>query len=378
MKKHKLTGALHEWLPGYQDEMHKVISKRCREITGDEYTKVLKSEKVVPLRMNPEPKKDGRKKCRLLVKGFLEPKEWADKTDSPTVLASTVKQLIAMGLEVEVVEHADPDDDDVISIGDIASAFLVGKEYEAADRPRYVSYKPYKGAKLRVFQLLGSLYGQRDASYRWYMSLTEWLESEGYKQCQNDKCLFSGNGQGQSKCDDSVMFEGNGIALAVHVDDILTRGSRRATKLFWSKIQGKFDLKGWDIVDCDNPLVYTGITISKVIRDGKVWYTLDQSSDIVDFLQEHDMGKARYTSAPMPNKMEIYSDNTPLSQQEHAKCRSIVGSLVWFTLTKWDIAHDVNRLSQWLSAPTKGSMLALRRVMAYLASTVDFKLEVPR
>ena len=52
-----------------------------------------------------------------------------------------------MGLEVEVVEHADSYDDDVISIGDIASAFLVGKEYEAADRPRYVSYKAYKGAK---------------------------------------------------------------------------------------------------------------------------------------------------------------------------------------------------------------------------------------
>ena len=92
------------------------VSKRCREITGDEYNKVLKSEKVVPLRMNPEPKKDGRKKCRLLVKGFLEPKEWDSKTDSPTVLASTVKQLIAMGLEIEVVHDADPDDEDVISV----------------------------------------------------------------------------------------------------------------------------------------------------------------------------------------------------------------------------------------------------------------------
>ena len=378
MKKHKLNGALHEWIPGYREELNKVITKRCREITGDEYNKVIKSEKVVPLRMNPEPKKDGRKRCRLLVKGFLEPKEWAGKTDSPTVLASTVKQLIAMGLEVEVVDNADPDDDDVISVGDIASAFLVGKEYEVGDRPRYVSYRAYKGAKLRVFQLLGSLYGQRDASYRWWMSLTEWLESEGYKQCKNDKCLFRGNGQGQTKCDDSVMFEGNGIALAVHVDDILTRGSRRATNLFWNKVQQQFDLKGWDIVDYDNPLVYTGMTITKVAKDNTVRYTLDQPSDITDFLHEHDMVSARSTSAPMPDKQEIYSDDTPLSQQEHAKYRSIVGSLVWFTLTRWDIAHDVNRLSQWLSAPTKGSMKALRRVMAYLSSTVDFKLEVPR
>ena len=147
-------------------------------------------------------------------------------------------------------------------------------------------------------------------------------------------------------------YEGNGLALAVqcHVDDIVTRGSRRATELFWSKVQKQFELKSWDVVDYGNPLVYTGITISEVNKNGKVWYTLDQSSDIIDFLHEHDMSTARYTSAPMPNKDEIYDDVTPLSKQEHAAYRSIVGSLVWFTLTRWDIAHDVNRLSQWLSA----------------------------
>ena len=75
-------------------------------------------------------------------------------------------------------------------------------------------------------------------------SLTEWLESEGYHQCKNDKCLFVGNGEPESQSpattvspdpgagvggtdgqvhrrQDATMFEGNGIALAVHVDDIL-------------------------------------------------------------------------------------------------------------------------------------------------------------
>ena len=286
IRKHKLVGTTSDWLEPYRKEMHKVVSKRCREIVGSEYNYVLKTQKIVPLRMNPEPKKDGTRKMRLLVKGFLEPKEWDSKTDSPTVLASTVKQLIAMGIEVDIVHDACPDDEDVISVGDIASAFLVGKEYGEHDRPRYVSYRAFKGAKLRVFQLIGSLYGQRDASYRWYQSLTEWLESQGYMQCDNDKCLFRGHGSIEVK--DAAMFEGNGIALAVHVDDIITRGSRRATKLFWAKVQGKFELKGWDIVDYDNPLVYTGLTISKLNRDGKVWYTLDQRSDIIDFLDEHN------------------------------------------------------------------------------------------
>ena len=29
IKKHKLEGVVQDWLPGYKDEMHKVISKRC-------------------------------------------------------------------------------------------------------------------------------------------------------------------------------------------------------------------------------------------------------------------------------------------------------------------------------------------------------------
>ena len=44
----------------------------------------MKEEKVVSLRMNPEPKKTGRNKMRLSMKGFMEPPEWDGRTDSPT------------------------------------------------------------------------------------------------------------------------------------------------------------------------------------------------------------------------------------------------------------------------------------------------------
>ena len=70
IKKHKLEGNRDGWVDAYRDEMSAMISKRCRRITGDEYKRVMKHEKIVRLRMNPEPKKDGRKKCRLLVRGY--------------------------------------------------------------------------------------------------------------------------------------------------------------------------------------------------------------------------------------------------------------------------------------------------------------------
>ena len=70
-----MKGAISDWLPGYQAELQSVIGKRLREVTGEEYKRVMKTNKVVKLRMNPEPKKNGRKRMRLLLKGFLELKE---------------------------------------------------------------------------------------------------------------------------------------------------------------------------------------------------------------------------------------------------------------------------------------------------------------
>ena len=103
MKRHKLKGTLADWRPGYTAELDEVLARRCTEITGDEYKRVMKDEKVVSLRMNPEPKKTGRNKMRLIVKGFMEPPEWDGKTDSPTAMSSTVRQLIAMG-RAEVID----------------------------------------------------------------------------------------------------------------------------------------------------------------------------------------------------------------------------------------------------------------------------------
>ena len=73
LRMHKIKSSIDDWLPGYKAELEAVIGKRCREVFGDEYARALKHCKIVKLRMNPEPKKDGRRKMRLLLKGYMEP-----------------------------------------------------------------------------------------------------------------------------------------------------------------------------------------------------------------------------------------------------------------------------------------------------------------
>ena len=90
------------------------------------------------------------------------------------------------------------------------------------------------------------------------------------------------------------------------------------------------------------------------------------------------MDKARGQYAPMPDKHEISSDPIPVTEYEHKQYRSLVGSLNYFCETRRDIAYEVTRLAQGLAAPTRGHMKALKRVMAYLNTVQDMRLEVPR
>ena len=63
---------------------------------------------------------------------------------------------------------------------------------------------------------------------------------------------------------------------------------------------------------------------------------------------------------------------------EHKLYRSRVGLLMYFTETRMDIMFEVSRLSQGLAAPTKGHIQALNRVIAYLNTMPDMRLQVPR
>ena len=366
LRMHKIKGDIADWLPGYKAELESVIGRRCREVFGDEYARVLKHSKhckIVKLRMNPEPKKNGRRKMRLLLKGYMEPQDWTGKSDSPTAMASSIKMLISMGV--------DPDDkdivimdDDVVSAGDIETAFLVCDEYGPDEIPRWIGYKPYPGAKLRIFQLKGPLYGQRDASYRWWESISEWLMSRGFLRSHNDKCMF--------------FNPETRMRLGIHVDDIIARGSNRQTKLFWADLATKYSLKMVETVDYDNPLVYTGYTIGKVLRGDTQWYTMDMASDITAFMVDVNMNGSRKVTAPMPYKHELTSDLNGVSEQEHKWFRSVMGSLQWYAQSRYDISYEVSRIAQYCAKPTQGAMKALRRLLGYLNTTKDKQLMVPR
>ena len=115
MERHKLEGNVGEWMVAYEAEYSCVYKQSLRELDlgSNEYEWVKRHEKVIKLRMNSEPKKDDRKEMRLLVRADTKP---ARCLDSPTVMALTVKMMIALQDAGDELEE--------LSIGDIRTALF--------------------------------------------------------------------------------------------------------------------------------------------------------------------------------------------------------------------------------------------------------------
>ena len=345
-------------LTSYKLELNTVIDMRMTELFGKERERVLKEEKAVRLRMNPEPKDDGRLKMRLLARGDNEPAGWTAymSLDSPTPASSSIKMMVAMSDETETEEE--------ISLGDVATAFLKGEEYLPGDKPRYVVYSQYRGASLRVFKLRGSLYGQRDAPVRWHKTMVKWLVSQGFVQSKNDVCLFR--------------HPVTRVKVLVWVDDVLMRGVRARTDTLWKALNAKFGLKTVEYLEMGVERTFLNISLMKSKMGGKVVYVMHQNNDMASFLSEHKIDGPPLKS-PMRDRKDLYVNDTPATAADTKWFRSVLMSCSYYACwTRLDIACPVNRMAQKLTAVTVSAVNELKRLLRYLHGRPNFTLVATR
>ena len=310
------------------------------------------------LRINPEPKDDGRLKMRLLARGDCESAEWTQdmSLDSPTPASSSLKMMVAMSDETSEEED--------ISLGDIATAFLKGEDYKPTDRPRYVAYQQYRGAPLRVFKLRGSLHGQRDAPVRWHKTMVKWLLSEGFVQSKNDVCLFR--------------HPATRVKVLVWVDDVMMRGIRARTDVVWKAMDVESGLKVVEHLDLGVERTFLGVTLMKSSMNGGVVYVMHQNNDMSSFLSEHKVDGVPLKS-PMRDRKDLFLNDTLANARDTKWFRSVLMSCSYYACwTRLDIACPVNILAQQLSKVTVSAVDELKRLLRYLNGRPSFTLVATR
>ena len=225
------------------------------------------------------------------------------------------------------------EEEETIATCDAVTAFRQSDKFGPEEIDKYVGYKQHKDSGLRVFKLLGSLYGMVDASMRWFETITPYLKEVGFIQGSNDKCIFYN--------------PNTKVRIALHVDDYLCRGPRAQLEDFFEGLREAFEHKEPKYIEehIEEGLYFVGVRISQTIEEGVKWYHMDQKRDIEEFISDMGCSQCRPVSAPMAHKELMHSDDTLLDKAEHHRYRSAVGSMQYFVSnTQWHLAHTLARL----------------------------------
>jgi histone deacetylase 1/2 len=305
---------------------------------------IIDSRWVYKIKHRPDGSVD-RFKARLIAKGFKQ-RHGVDYDDtySPVVKPTTIRVILS--LAVTQGWH--------MRQLDVDNAFLHGyleEEVYMVQPPGFVD--PHQPR--HVCKLAKSLYGLKQAPRAWFARLSGKLQELGFVPSRADVSLFILNTKTVT------------IFMLVYVDDIIVVSSTvSAADQLLQQLRAEFPVK-----DLGSLSYFLGIEV-KPSQDGIV---LSQNKYIGDLLTRTNMQLAKGASTPMASTEKLSrQDGVALTPAEATRYRSAVGGLQYLTLTRPDISFSVNKVCQFLSAPTDVHWTAVKRILRYLKQTQSIGL----
>ena len=173
----------------------------------------------------------------------------------------------------------------------------------------------------------------------------------------------------QSSLDHSLFIKKQGtdiVVILVYVDDMLVAGSN-LTLIEQTKASLH---KAFKIKDIGDLKFFLGMEFS---RSGK-GILVNQRKYVLEIISQLGIGSAKPSWTPLETNIKITtheldnligeSDEELLENKE--QYQSLVGKMLYLTLTRPDIAFSVQTLSQFLQQPKKSHWEAALRVMKYV------------
>ena len=268
-------------------------------------------------------------KARLCARGFEETQSF--RKDSPTCSKECVRLMMALTASMKW---------EINSI-DIKTAFLQGRPF---DREVYV--KPPKEAMSgKLWRLNKCIYGLKDASRQWYLTLRDEVVRNGGKVSMHEPGLFFT----QNK-------EGSMTGLMpCHVDDLLWAGTNTFKKDVVKKIHEKFTVGSASSIAFE----YIGIEMEQEEDTKSIIISQEAYTNSIQYIEIDD-------SRVSDKEARLTSDETTM-------LREAVGQLNWLScVTRPDIAFNVSVLSSNIKNATVNDLIQANKVIKKVKTEKTF------
>ena len=154
------------------------------------------------------------------------------------------------------------------------------------------------------------------------------------------------------------------IYLLLYVDDIIiTSNDSSLLDSFARKLNSEFASK-----DLGSLSYFLGLEATST-TDG---FFISQLKYAWDILTRARLLDSKPVHTPMIVSQHLTRDGPAFS--DPTLYRSLVGAFQYLTITRPDIAHVVNSVSQFLHGPTADHFLAVKRILHYVKGTLHFGL----
>ena len=331
-----------------QEEWRNACKQELEELhKRDVYDMVERprGRKVIKNRWVFDKKGDGRKRARLVAKGFsqVEGLDY-DQVFSPVVRFETVRLIFAMA----ALENW------TLTGLDVRKAYLYGELDEEIYMEQPEGFK-VPGKEDKVLRLKCALYGLKQAGLAWWRALKQSMEKLGFRSLDSDAGLFI------------LEVEDSFVVAVIYVDDAIFCGPSQ--KLV-QKLKQKF-MNIWETRDLGDVNEFLCMHITR--KGDKI--QLDQCDYLQTVLQRCGMKDAKKATTPLPAGYVSVPSTKAVNPERRLRYQTVIGSLMYLMLgIRPDITFAVTKLAQHAANPSEEHLNKALYICRYLVGTQKYQL----
>ncbi len=275
-------------------------------------------------------------KARLVAKGFSQ----VPGIDYIETFALVAKMnSIRLTLAIEAAQGW------VVHEMDVKSTFLNGDLHEEIYMEQPQGF--VQGSTM-VCRLKKSIYGLKQTPQAWYAKMDSFLLSEGFTRCHSGSNVYI------LQKDDSHLI------LVLYVDELIITGSTSSIiACVKTSLQDRFAM-----IDLGLLHYFLGIEITQSSEG----ISLSQPKYALDLLSRFHMSDCKPTPTPFLSGVKLETKcTTPLVYATLYK--QLVGSLIYLTHTRPNIAFAVGMVSRFMQEPHELHWKAAKHILHYIKGT---------